>query len=72
MELTAEQLEAVKQASREIEFGKITISFTGAAANIVDIVGEKHLRFHPKCIGPKTGKLEDRQKFGRMGNFRQG
>jgi hypothetical protein len=50
MELTADQLEA----SREIEFGRITVSFTGKPSNIVDIVAEKHLRFHHEKAKPTT------------------
>ena len=45
MELTDEQLEVIKQASREIDFGRITINFTGSPQNVVDIVPEKHIRF---------------------------
>ena len=45
MELTPEQLEIIREASREIEFGRITVSFTGNPSNIVDITAEKHIRF---------------------------
>jgi len=45
VELTQEELEIIKEASREIEFGRITINFTGPPSNVVDIVPEKHIRF---------------------------
>jgi hypothetical protein len=54
MELTAEQLEAIQAASREIEFGRITVSFTGNPSYTVDIIAEKHLRFQRR----KTAALE--------------
>jgi hypothetical protein len=38
MELTEQQLEIIRTASREIEFGRITVSFTGEPSNTVDIV----------------------------------
>jgi hypothetical protein len=56
MELTAEQLEAIQAASREIEYGRITVSFTGNPSNVVDIVAEKHLRFRrEKTAAPALG-----------------
>jgi hypothetical protein len=56
MELTAEQLEAIQAASREIEYGRITASFTGNPSNIVDIVAEKYLRFQrEKAAAPAQG-----------------
>jgi hypothetical protein len=66
MELTAEQLEAIQAASREIEFGRITVSFTGNPSNMVDIVAEKHLRFRrEKAAQPTTGEPVDRHRSGR-------
>jgi hypothetical protein len=65
MELTAEQLAAIKEASREIEFGRITVSFTGNPSNIVDIVAEKHLRFHHQKATPTTGEPSERRPSGR-------
>jgi len=65
MELTAAQLEAIQEASREIEFGRITVSFTGKPSNIVDIVAEKHLRFHHEKAKPTTGEPSDRRGSGR-------
>jgi hypothetical protein len=65
MELTAEQIEAIKKASREIDFGRITVSFTGNPSNVVDIVAEKHLRFHHERATPTTGEPIDRGKSGR-------
>jgi hypothetical protein len=66
MELTAEQLETIKAASREIEFGRITVSFTGSPSNVVDIVAEKHVRFRrQKMAEPTTGKPIDRKGSGR-------
>jgi hypothetical protein len=44
LELTDEQIEVIKEASREIDFGRITVSFTGSPSNVVDIVAEKHVR----------------------------
>jgi hypothetical protein len=66
MELTAEQLDVIKTASREIDFGRITVSFTGSPSNVVDIVSEKHLRFrHQKAAQPTTGSAVDRRGSGR-------
>jgi hypothetical protein len=66
MELTTEQIEAIQKASREIEFGRITVSFIGNPSNIVDIVAEKHLRFQRrKAAEPTTGKPIDRKGSGR-------
>jgi hypothetical protein len=65
MELTADQLEAIKKASREIEFGRITVSFTGNPSNVVDIVAEKHLRFHHEKAKPTTGEPSERRLSGR-------
>jgi len=45
MELTDEQLEIIKKSSREIDFGRITIDFTGSPSFIVDITAEKRHRF---------------------------
>jgi hypothetical protein len=45
MELTDEQLEIIKQASAEIDFGRITIDFTGSPSFVVDITAEKQQRF---------------------------
>jgi hypothetical protein len=67
MELTAEQLEAIKEASREIDFGRITVSFTGNPSNTVDIVAEKHLRFQRhKRTEPTTGEPVDRCGSGKL------
>jgi hypothetical protein len=65
MELTAEQLEAIKEASREIEFGQITIKFAGNPHNVVDIVAEKTTRFYHEKVAPATGKPVDRKGSGR-------
>ncbi|MDR1250611.1 MAG: hypothetical protein LBK62_00435 [Treponema sp.] len=45
MELTKQQLEIIRKASRGIDFGRITVSFTGPPSNVVDITAEKHIRF---------------------------
>jgi hypothetical protein len=65
MELTAEQLEVIRKASREIEFGQITVRFAGNPHNIVDIVAEKTTRFHHEKAGPTTRKPVDRKGSGR-------
>jgi hypothetical protein len=65
MELTEAQLETIQEASREIEFGRITVSFVGEPSNIVDIVAEKHIRFHHERSKPVTGKPVDRRGSGR-------
>jgi hypothetical protein len=67
MELTAEQLEVIKNASREIEFGRITVSLTGAPHNLVDIVAEKHIRFHHRKEAATLGEPVDRRGSGRYG-----
>ncbi|MDR2150118.1 MAG: hypothetical protein LBO67_04755 [Spirochaetaceae bacterium] len=66
MELTNEQLEVIKAASREIDFGRITVSFTGEPSYLVDIVAEKHLRFcHQRTAELTRGKPLDRKRSGR-------
>ena len=41
MELTDEEPEVVRKASREIDFGKIMINISVEPHNVVDIVPEK-------------------------------
>jgi len=69
MELTDEQLEIIKKSSREIDFGRITIDFTGSPSFIVDITAEKRHRFQRyKKAEPTNG-----QPVGRhSGTFRKG
>jgi hypothetical protein len=56
MELTSEHLEVIMAASREIDYGRITVSFTRNPSNVVDIVAEKHFRFrHKKTVEPLPG-----------------
>jgi hypothetical protein len=62
MELTSEQLEIIREASREIEFGRITVSFTGSPSNVVDIIAEKHLRFQRRKTA--IGEPADRRDAG--------
>jgi hypothetical protein len=67
MELTAEQLEVIRAASREIDFGRITVSFTGEPSNVVDIVAEKHIRFQRrKTAALAAGEPGDRRDAGRI------
>jgi len=69
MELTNEQLEVIRDASREIEFGRITINLTGAPSYVVDIVPEKHIRFQRhKKAEPTLGRPQDRRSSGRYGS----
>jgi hypothetical protein len=65
MEITEEQIEAIKAASREIEFGQITVKFAGNPHNIVDIMAEKHIRFHREKAKPTIGEPVDKQGSGR-------
>jgi hypothetical protein len=66
MELTVEQLEAIKAASREIEFGKVPVSFSGTHPNAVDIIAERHIRYRcQKTAEPTTGEAVDRRGSGR-------
>jgi hypothetical protein len=66
MELTEKQLEVIKAASREIDFGRITVFFTGEPSNFVDIVAEKRIRFFRHNTGePTIGKPIDRKWSGR-------
>jgi hypothetical protein len=66
MELTEQQLEIIRAASREIEFGRITVSFTGEPSYAVDIAAEKHVRFiRRKTAEPTEGKPMDRKGSGR-------
>jgi hypothetical protein len=68
MELSAEQLETIRAASREIDFGQITVKFAGKPHNIVDIVAEKTVRFHCEKTSPTTGEPMDRRGSGRIGS----
>jgi hypothetical protein len=68
MELTKEQLETIRAASREIDFGQITVKFAGNPHNVVDIVAEKTLRFHNEKAKPTTGESMDRRGSGRIGS----
>jgi acyl CoA:acetate/3-ketoacid CoA transferase beta subunit len=65
MELSAEQLEVIRAASREIDFGQIIIKFTGTPHNVVDIVAEKTVRFHSEKAGPAAGEAAPRKGSGR-------
>jgi hypothetical protein len=68
MELTAEELEIIKKESKEIDFGRITINFTGSPSYIVDIIPEKHIRSQRyKRAEPTHGKAQNRQNSGRIG-----
>jgi hypothetical protein len=53
MELTKQQLEIIREASREIDFGRITINFVGSPSNLVQITSEKNYRFHNGKTGPR-------------------
>jgi hypothetical protein len=65
MELSAEQLEAIRAASREIDFGQIIIKFAGSSHNVVDITAEKTVRFHKEKAGPTAGEPVPRKGSGR-------
>jgi hypothetical protein len=57
LELTDKQIEVIREASLEIDFGRIIVSFTGSPSNVVDIVAEKHVRFrHEKTAGQITSR----------------
>jgi hypothetical protein len=65
MELSAEQLDTIRAASREIDFGQIIIKFAGKPHNIVDIVAEKTVRFHNEKAAPTTGEAVPQKGSGR-------
>jgi hypothetical protein len=65
MELTKQQLEVIRAASREIEFGRIIVNFAGNPHNLVDIVAEKTVRFHNEKAAPTTGEAVSRKRSGR-------
>jgi hypothetical protein len=66
MELTDEQMEKIRAASREIDFGRITVSFTGPPSNLVDISATKHFRFHHyRTAEPTTGEPMNQRDSGR-------
>jgi hypothetical protein len=60
MELTAEQLEYIRQSSGKIEYGKITISFAGNLTNTVDIDVSERKRFHNEQPRPAASEASDR------------
>lgn len=66
MELTDEQLEVIKQASREIDFGRVTIDFTGAPSFVVDITAEKRHRFQRHMAEPTKGQAQGRRIHGSL------
>jgi hypothetical protein len=68
MELSAEQLEIIRAASREIEFGRITVKFAGSPHNVVDIAAEKTMRFHSEKATPTMGEAAPRKGSGRFGS----
>jgi hypothetical protein len=53
MELTKEHIEAIKAASRDIEYGKVTVSIAGPA---VDIIKEQRVRFRNENAEPTQDK----------------
>jgi hypothetical protein len=53
MELTKEHIEAIKSATRDIEYGKVTISIAGPG---VDIIKEQRVRFRNENAKPTHGK----------------
>jgi hypothetical protein len=65
MELTQEQLEVIREASREIDFGQITVKFAGKLSDVVDIAVEKRLRFRHDKAEPTSGEPVDRHGSGR-------
>jgi hypothetical protein len=65
MELSGEQLEIIRAASREIDFGQITIKFAGNPHNVIDIIAEKTVRFHNEKSSPTTGEAVPRKGSGR-------
>jgi hypothetical protein len=65
MELTAEQLEAIRAASREIEYGQITVAFAGPPSNVVDIIPARRIRFYGKPAEPTTGEPVNQRGSGR-------
>jgi hypothetical protein len=68
MELTDEEMATIRDASREIDFGRITINFTGSPSYTVDIVPEKHIRFqHSRRAEPAHVKPQPRRGSGRYG-----
>ena len=70
MELTDEEMAIIRDASRKIDFGRITINFTGHPQYTVDIVPEQHHRFqHYKRSEPTAGKAQGRRI---QGDFRKG
>jgi hypothetical protein len=55
MELTEQQLEIIREASREIDFGRITVNFVGSPSNLVEIIPEKHIRFRQEKFRAEPG-----------------
>jgi serine kinase of HPr protein (carbohydrate metabolism regulator) len=59
MELTAEQSAKFQDLCREIkpgEYGRVVVSFVGEPSNLVQITGEKSIRFHNEKAEPTDGK----------------
>ena len=65
MELSEDALEAIKAASREIDYGKITISIAGEPSQIVDIVSEKRVRLHMQRAEPSYSQSKESRRLGR-------
>lgn len=70
MELTEEQDTAFRDLCREIkpgEYGRVIVSFVGKPSNLVQITGEKNIRFHNEKAEAAYSEAQDRHKSGRMG-----
>jgi hypothetical protein len=63
MELTQEELDAIQTASRELDYGQITIKFAGKQG--VDITQTKRIRYHNEMALPTQGAPQPARASGR-------
>jgi hypothetical protein len=62
MVLTEEQDAAFRDLCKEIkpgEYGRVIVSFVGKPSNLVQITGEKNIRFHNKKAEASYGEAQD-------------
>jgi hypothetical protein len=65
MELTKEQLEFIRERSREIDFGRISIDIVGDPSNNITISTENRIRFHNQKALETEGNAVDNKRSGR-------
>jgi hypothetical protein len=63
MELTAEQMDVIQKASRDMDYGEIKIKFAGERG--IDIEKTQRVRFHNDDPIPTQSDPQDKKGSGR-------